>query len=527
MKLKKLYIVLLLIIALGVSGALWYMNDTRQEKAMIKEIMPEAGNIKAIDGALDNPIIKENFPAIEKVYSIDNKPSAFIATSTGYEGLIKMLIVINSKEEKVAGVRVLVQGDTPLYAGPIEEPWFINRFKDKGLSEYFNKVVLDPEKPNDIVQVTGASLSSQVAINNVNSALGAWNYLVANNTKDPVDNFISQEMWHKDENSFEIVWPDDNSVRIYIDDVEEFDKVSTETILAKTNGVRENIKATGVLLFDILKKHDIDINAYEALGITGRDNYYSMISKDIIENRDIILANIVNDEEIPKEEKPVRVVIPDEMGPYWVKNVSKVELYTHISPKIIQNVYIFRPFVKDIEPYYYEYYGSQDESYLVGNMLRKFGEVDLNGFFTMVASDGLIKNETISMVRDRYYIKTAGDNAPMNISPGFKLGYNVKEMTSFSTTTDAVIFPKIMLKVIDNEDLPQGTAIRLVETLEEALMDVDGVNKLTIVDINDKETVITANQLENAYLIPKETGADILIDNNIIENVLKIYKAQS
>ena len=252
-----------------------------------------------------------------------------------------------------------------------------------------------------------------------------------------------------------------------------------------------------------------------------------MISKDIIENRDIILANIVDGEEIPREEKPVRVVIPDEMGPYWVKNVSKIELYTHISPKNIQTMYIFKALVKDIEPYYYEYYGSEDESYLVGKILMKFGDVDKNGFFTMVASDGLIKNETISMVRDRYYIKTGGKNAPMNISPGFKLGYNVKEMTSFSTTTDAVIFPEIMLKVLDNENLPQGTAIGLAEALEEALMEIDGVNGLTIVDINNKETVITANQLESAYLIPKETGADILIDNNIIEDVLKIYKAQS
>ncbi|MDD4834077.1 MAG: molybdopterin-dependent oxidoreductase [Lutispora sp.] len=526
MKKNKIYIIMLLVIALGVSGTLWYMNDTRKEMAMIKEILPQAGKIKVIDGALGNPVIKENFPAIEKVYSIDNKPSAFIASSTGYEGIIKMLIVINNEEEKIAGVRILIQGDTPLYAGPIEEEWFTDRFKGLGLLEYLNRVVLDPQKPTDIVQVTGASLTSQVVINNVNSALGAWNYLVANETKDPVDNFISQEMWQKDENSFELAWPDNNSIRITIDDLKEFNQVSTETILAKTNGVREDIKASGAVLKDILKKKNIDINAYEALGITGRDNYYSMISKDIIENRDIILATIVDGEEIPREEKPVRVVIPDEMGPYWVKNVSKIELYTHISPKDIQNLYIFKALVKDIEPYYYEYYGSQDESYLVGKILAKFGNVDQNGFFTMVASDGLIKNETISMVRDRYYIKTAGNNAPMNISPGFKLGYNVKEISSFSTTTDGAIFPEIMIKVIENEALPQGTAIKLKETLEEALMELDGIDKLKITDVNNKETIINADQLKNAYLIPKDNGADILVDSALIEDVLKISKLE-
>ncbi|HCJ57647.1 MAG TPA: hypothetical protein DHV55_10015, partial [Clostridiaceae bacterium] len=129
MKKNRIYIVLLLIIALGVSGALWYVNDTRKETSMIKEILPKAGKIKVIDGALDNPIIKESFPAIEKVYSIDNKPAAFITSSTGYEGIIKMLVVIDNEEEKIAGVRVLIQGDTPLYAGGIEETWFTDRFK--------------------------------------------------------------------------------------------------------------------------------------------------------------------------------------------------------------------------------------------------------------------------------------------------------------------------------------------------------------------------------------------------------------
>ena len=58
----------------------------------------------------------------------------------------------------------------------------------------------------------------------------------------------------------------------------------------------------------------------------------------------------------------------------------------------------------------------------------------------------LLKNETISLVRQRYFIKVEGDNAPMNISPTFRLGMNVKHMTHFSTTKDAVIFPEKMNK---------------------------------------------------------------------------------
>ena len=115
----------------------------------------------------------------------------------------------------------------------------------------------------------------------------------------------------------------------------------------------------------------------------------------------------------------------------------------------------------------------------------------------------------------------------MNISPYFKLGYNVKEMTSFSTTRDAVIFPKKMLLVVENESLAGETAISLIDTLEEALFYLDETDKLFITDINNKESIINKNQFENSYLIPKEDGADILVDDKLIEDVLKISKIQN
>lgn len=524
MKKNMIYILTLIIIVTIISAALWLNNDTRKEKALIKEILPTATTIKLIDGALDNLIIKENFPGVEKIYSIDNIPAAFVASGTGYEGIIKTLVVMDNEKKQIAGIHILEQGDTPDYADPIMESWFTDRFKGLELFEYLNRVVLDPEKPTDIVQVTGASVSSQAVINNVNSAIGAWNYLVNNKTMDPVENFIPQEMWDKDENSFLIAWPENNSVRVNIEDLKTFPQVTTQTILQRTTGVKIDIKAEGPLLKDVLEKHGIDINDYEAIGVTGRDNYYTMISKDIIQNRDIILGIRFDDEEIIREEKPVRVVIPDEMGVYWVKMVNRIELYTHISPKDIQNVHIFSSIVKDIEPYYYEYYGSKDESYLVGKILSKFDYVDVNGFFTMVGSDGLVKNETISMVRDRYYIKTGGENAPMNIGPAFKLGMNVKEMSHFSTTKDAVIFPEIMMKIIGEEDLPQGKGMNLGEVLEEAGMIIEDNDTLTLFDSDGKQYDINPNQLDSSYLLPVEKGADAIIGETYIKDIAKISK---
>src|SRR5690606_14309983 len=97
-------------------------------------------------------------------------PGAFITSGTGYVGTIRTLVVMDNEEERTAGIKILEQGDTPDYADHIKENWFTDRFKDLGLLEYLNLVVLDPEKPTDIVQVTGATISSQAVVNNVNSA---------------------------------------------------------------------------------------------------------------------------------------------------------------------------------------------------------------------------------------------------------------------------------------------------------------------------------------------------------------------
>lgn len=145
----------------------------------------------------------------------------------------------------------------------------------------------------------------------------------------------------------------------------------------------------------------------------------------------------------------------------------------------------------------------------------------------MAGSDGLIKNETISMVRDRYYIKTEGQNAPMNIGPAFKLGMNVKEMSHFSTTTDAVIFPGVMMKVIDEETIPQGKAMRLRAALEEAGMVLESGDKLVLTDMNGKEYRMSSSEAENAYLLPSGNKADVISGDMTIKDMLRISKIQN
>lgn len=250
-----------------------------------------------------------------------------------------------------------------------------------------------------------------------------------------------------------------------------------------------------------------------------------MVDKEKLDVNQVILVWQVDGKGLSDKERPVRIALPNELGPYWVKMVSNIDLYDEISPKDIEKVHMFNALTQGIEPYYYEYYGNKDKSIEIGKILARFDELDLKGFFTMSASDGLVKNETVSLVRSRYFIKVEGKNAPMNIAPKFKLGMNVKEMTHFSTTKDAVIFPEKMALVVRTETIDGKEGLLLEDVLLTAGMRWDGEILFTAVSREEEEIDLTYQDMLLAYLVIVDDKVDLYKDINLLlEDILRIEK---
>jgi DMSO/TMAO reductase YedYZ molybdopterin-dependent catalytic subunit len=349
-----------------------------------------------------------------------------------------------------------------------------------------------------------------------------WNYDIQ---MAKVPDVVPQEMWQKDINSFAINW-EGGSIRIDTDEIKEYEQLEMDVTLINTTGTETKMRVKGPTLHHVLEKEGIDLSEYAGIGVTGRDGYYTLIDKEKLAVNDIILTWQVNRKNIKDEEKPIRISVPLELGPYWVKMVSNIDLYKEISPKDIDKVHMFNSLTEDIEPYYYEYYGSKDKSIEVGKILRKFDVVDEKGFFTMAATDGLEKHETISLVRQRYFLKVEGDNAPMNIAPNFKLGMNVKHMTHFSTTKDAVIFPEKMIEVVRTKSIEGNDGMLLEDVLLTAGMRWDEGNKFTAVNKN-KKIDLSLEEMLNCYLIYKEGQVSLYNDKEIMTELLRIEKNET
>lgn len=521
---KRKYIIIFLLMLL-VTGSLFYiLNDASEEEEAVRFFYPDAKRVILIKDINDDLYSSLYFPGVKRAYEVDGKVCAFVVSCVGYNGPVEVLAALD--DDKLIGIKILSHEESPDYAEHIEYDYFLNRFKDLPINKYLNLVVLDKENHEDIIQITGATISSQAVVNAVNGAIGLYMYMNYNVKMSKVPDVVPQETWQKDINSFAINW-EGGSVRIDTEEIKEYEQVEMDVVLINTTGTETKMHVKGPTLRHVLEKEGIDLSEYAGIGVTGRDGYYTLIDRDKLEVNDIILTWQINRKNIKDEDKPVRLSVPLELGPYWVKMVTNIDLYKDISPKDIDKVHMFNPLTRDIEPYYYEYYGSKDKAFEVGKILRKFDEVDEKGFFTMAATDGLEKNETISLVRQRYFIKVEGDNAPMNISPNFKLGMNVKNMTHFSTTKDAVIFPEKMVEVVRTKSIEGNEGMLLEDVLLTAGMRWNEGNKFTAVGM-DKEINLSLKEMLNCYLIYKDGQASLYNkDKEIMTDLIRIEKNET
>lgn len=319
----------------------------------------------------------------------------------------------------------------------------------------------------------------------------------------------------------------DGDKKITVGEMRKLDQKEVDASLTRTTGLLEEFKAAGPTVKDVLAQVGVNMEEYKGLGFVGRDGYYCLVTPEIMENYELILALAVDDNpELPTDTRPVRLCVQGEFGPYWVRMVDKIVLHEEIPQKDINSVWVFKNLAEGIEPYSYEYYGSKDDSIELARIFSRFDNINNEAFFTMKSADGFIKNEAMNIVSQRYYIKTEGEDAPMNISPYIKLGMNVKHIAWFSTNADAAIFPEQMIKLLEETEIDGLKGVSLGEILEEVRVKDIEDKSFEIVDVSGESVKVDGNNLYEGILTVNEDGYSVAWDGQkelpLIENLLCI-----
>lgn len=180
------------ILVLTVTGCSNSKKMAPPQKEALQELLGSGQEIadEAIKGMELTGEVKEKFPAVKDAYEIacgEQKNYAFLSSPLGYRSAIDIFILIDGEKNELLGIRVLQHDETPLYGGDsLTKEWFLNRFNNKSAGAYLSRVALEPSRPNDIIQITCATVSSQAVINGVNAAMGTYREVVLGEEAEPV-----------------------------------------------------------------------------------------------------------------------------------------------------------------------------------------------------------------------------------------------------------------------------------------------------------------------------------------------------
>lgn len=181
----KLGLILLLTCAiaavcLGVSNELTKDQITMQrelvnEQARV-EILPQAKEFKVLDEAKMQEVVSANEKLAEVYVGYDGSEIVgytFKALSSGYGGNVEVITGIAS-DGSVSGVRVGSHQETPGLGGNAKLPSFYEQYNGLSAGEHIGVVKGQTNGGNEIVAISGATITSKAVTDGVNMAIDAY-----------------------------------------------------------------------------------------------------------------------------------------------------------------------------------------------------------------------------------------------------------------------------------------------------------------------------------------------------------------
>ncbi|MEI8350280.1 MAG: FMN-binding protein [Candidatus Omnitrophota bacterium] len=105
---------------------------------------------------------------------------AFLAKGDGYQGVIKVLAVINPQIDKLEGIEIIESVETPGLGARIKEDFFRNQFKNLKVSVPIECVKENITQDNQIKAISSATISSKSLVNILNKKISELKKQLAN-----------------------------------------------------------------------------------------------------------------------------------------------------------------------------------------------------------------------------------------------------------------------------------------------------------------------------------------------------------
>lgn len=120
----------------------------------------------------------ENIHRVYRLTKENESKIVQIVAVNGYKSMIEMLVTIDVQKDLVEGVQIVDQHESHDYGAAITEDWFLDRLSQKDVRISLKTVKMRQENSNEIVAVTGATISSAAVVYGVNLCMENYSSMV-------------------------------------------------------------------------------------------------------------------------------------------------------------------------------------------------------------------------------------------------------------------------------------------------------------------------------------------------------------
>lgn len=120
---------------------------------------------------------EEKCGSVTKAFVTGDGQYIFYAAPVGYNGPVYIMLTIDGTLAETTALRILSHKETDHYVRDWENNWFTGRFAGKSVFTYLERVKLEAERENQIVAVTGSTVSTDAVVSGVNDCFDLFRTL--------------------------------------------------------------------------------------------------------------------------------------------------------------------------------------------------------------------------------------------------------------------------------------------------------------------------------------------------------------
>lgn len=168
---------LVIVLSLGFGAALAGVQAALKPKIEQNKLNDTIGQIpNLVPGATGGRAEKVGDLTVYRATDAQGQPVGWVipARGQGFADMLELLVGVDQDVQKITGLYVLDQKETPGLGSNIVGDDFRSRFKDKALAKELAVTKMAPKADHEIQGITGATISSESVVGIVNGAVSKF-----------------------------------------------------------------------------------------------------------------------------------------------------------------------------------------------------------------------------------------------------------------------------------------------------------------------------------------------------------------